>query len=134
MLTLNFTLKKAILQALKVVPEIQFAIVFGSVAAGTQSSESDLDLAVDAGRPLVPEEKIGLIAELAERIGRPVDLIDLQTAGVPVLGQIVRHGVRILGGNRQYANLIRRHLFEDADFAPYRDRILLERRRAWIGR
>ena len=32
-----------------------------------------------------------------------------------------------------YAALIRRHLFDAADFQPYVDRILRERRQAWIG-
>lgn len=31
------------------------------------------------------------------------------------------------------ASLLRQHLFDAADFLPYRDRILEERRRAWIG-
>ena len=77
---------------------------------------------------------MALIAELAGRIGRPVDLVDLQTAGEPLLGQILKHGTRILGSNTRYANLIRKHLFDNADFMPYRDRILQVRRRAWTAK
>ena len=115
-------------------PGIELAIIFGSIAAGTERPESDLDLAVDAGHILTVEEKRILISELAGRIGRPVDLVDLRTAGEPLLGQILKHGIRILGSTACYARLLRRHLFDSADFLPYRERILRERRRAWIGR
>lgn len=124
--------KQAIAEALKVVPEIRFAILFGSFGAGTPRAESDLDLAVDMGRPLATIEKMKLIEELATTFGRPIDLVDLHTAGEPVLGEILKNGIRILGTADQYASLIRRHVFDNADFAPYRDRILRERRRAWI--
>jgi hypothetical protein len=50
------------------------------------------------------------------------------------LGQILRGGRRILGSDSDYAALIRRHVLDQADFAPYRARILAERRDAWIGR
>lgn len=47
-------------------------------------------------------------------------------------------GVRlaILFGSQAtgHAALLSRHLFDAADFLPYRNRILAERRQAWIGR
>ncbi len=125
--------KQTVLEVLRTGPEIELAILFGSMATGKETAESDLDLAVDAGRPPTAEEKRALISELAIRIRRPVDLIDLQTVGEPLLGQILKRGVRILGSNTRYAGLIRKHLFDNADFMPYRRRILRERRRAWIG-
>ena len=63
--------------------------------------------------------------------GRP---IDLNTVGEPLLGQIVKHGLRILGTDERYAELIRHYLFEVADFMPYYRRILEERGMAWIGK
>ncbi|HEU4619309.1 MAG TPA: nucleotidyltransferase domain-containing protein [Gammaproteobacteria bacterium] len=113
---------------------IRQAILFGSSASGRQTYESDIDLAVDAGRPLTAEEKLALISDLGGALGRPVDLIDLHAAGEPLLGQILRRGQRVLGSDSDYAGLIRRHVFDQADFAPYRARILAERRDAWIGR
>jgi predicted nucleotidyltransferase len=130
----DLNLKQNILAALSGEPGIELAILFGSLAAGEGGVESDLDLAIDAGHLLTAEEKIGLISALAERTGRPVDLVDLQAAGEPLLGQILRHGKRILGSDTHYGNLIRKHLFDEADFLPYRNRILAERRRAWIGK
>lgn len=115
-------------------PSIALAVLFGSVAAGRQRVDSDLDIAVAAARPLEAEEKIALIGAIAERVGRPVDLVDLKVISEPLLGQIVRHGRRILGSDTLYGELISRHVFEQADFMPYRTRVLAERRLAWIGK
>ena len=104
------------------------------MAAGEERSESDLDLAVDAGKPFGVEARIALIGELAEATGRPVDLVDLCSVGEPLLGQIVVHGKRLMGDDVAYAGLIRRHLFEEADFMPYYRRVLAERRQAWIAK
>ncbi len=115
-------------------PKIRLAILFGSLALGGERPDSDLDLAVDAGAELGVEDKIVLMGQLADATGRPVDLVDLRTAGEPLLGQIVVHGRRLIGSDEAYAELIRRHLFDEADFMPYYRRILAERRQAWIAR
>src|SRR5674476_647462 len=81
-------------------PQIELAVIFGSVAAGRQRADSDLDIAVAAQQPLTHDEKIALMGALAERTGRAIDLIDLNTAVEPLLGQVVRHGRRILGSDR----------------------------------
>ena len=113
-------------------PKIALAVLFGSVALGRQRADSDLDIAVAAKRALTANEKIALIGALAERTGRSIDLIDLSVVSEPLLGQIVRHGRRVLGSDTLYGELISRHLFEQADFMPYRTRLLAERRMAWI--
>jgi predicted nucleotidyltransferase len=115
-------------------PHIRLAILFGSFATGRIRPDSDLDVAVDAGRPITVDEKMKLIEDLAIEIGRPIDLIDLHTAGEPLLGRIVTRGRRLIGDDTRYAEWIRKHLFEKADFMPYRSRILAERRQRWIGK
>ena len=115
-------------------PTLVLALVFGSVAQGRERADSDLDIAVAARQPLTPVERMNIIAALAEQTGRPVDLIDLNGVAEPLLGQIVRHGRRLLGSDGAYGNLISKHLFEQADFMPYRNRVLAERRAAWIGK
>jgi uncharacterized protein len=115
-------------------PQIRLAILFGSLATGRGHKDSDIDLAIDIGRPLTANEKMSLVSELAEQTGRPVDLVDLQTVGEPLLGQVLQHGKRLLGEDERYAELIKRHLFAEADFMPLYRRILRERRTAWIGR
>ena len=134
MLTQDENLTRAILGALNTQPGIRLAILFGSLAAGRERADSDLDLAVDAGHRLTAGEKLVLMNKLAERTGRPVDLVDLHAVGEPLLGQILRYGNRLLGSETCYADLIRKHLFDQADYLPYRNRILAERRRVWIGK
>jgi len=112
--------------------EIRLAILFGSLASGQGQRDSDVDLAIDAGQPLTVDTKITLIEELVKRTERPIDLINLQTVGEPLLGQILEYGRRLSGSDSDYAELIKRHLFAEADFMPYYRRILKERRNAWI--
>ena len=113
---------------------IRLAILFGSLAKGRATPESDLDLAVLMDVSLSAETKMALIGDLSQAMGRPVDLIDLRVTGEPILGQILKYGVRLLGSDTDYAELIKRHLFDEADFMPYRRRILAEQRLAWIGK
>lgn len=115
-------------------PEVRLAILFGSMVSGDGHYDSDIDLAIDAGQPLEVKVKMSLMAEIAESTGRPVDLIDLQIVGEPLLGQILKHGKRLKGQDGIYAELIKRHLFDEADFMPYYRGILRERRNAWIGK
>ena len=113
---------------------LELAFVFGSVARGTARDDSDLDIAVQAACPLTTLQKMALIGDLAEVTGRPVDLIDLRTVGEPLLGQILAHGRRLLGTTDAHGRLLSRHLIDTADFLPYAQRIVDERRRAWIGK
>ena len=92
MLTEDENLTRAILAAINTQPGMRLAILFGSLAAGRERADSDLDLAVDAGHRLTAGEKLALMNELSERTGRPVDLVDLHAVGEPLLGQILRHG------------------------------------------
>lgn len=115
-------------------PQIELAVLFGSFARGQQRPDSDIDIAVSAQRPLTADETIALIEALAEQTGRAIDLVDLRVVGEPLLGQIVRHGRRLFGSDSAYGQLISRHLFEQADFMPYRNRLLAQRRAAWIGK
>lgn len=114
-------------------PEVKLAILFGSLTTDRAGRDSDLDIAVSLGDTMTSEEKISLISELGERLGRPVDLIDLTRIGEPLLGQIIRHGHLLVGEKSDYTRLKIRHLFDQADFVPYQQRLLAERRRKWIG-
>lgn len=114
-------------------PDIELAIVFGSVARGEARRDSDLDIAIRKGAPLNASEKIQLTAELAAVTGRPVDLIDLHTVGEPLLGQILKHGRMIRGNTAGMTRLMQQHVYAMEDFVPYVERTLAERRHAWIG-
>lgn len=113
--------------------DIAFATVFGSVADGTEQPASDVDVGVLADAPLVPARRRALVEMLAEVTGRPVDLIDLREAG-PVLLMRALRGQRLVGrGGRANAELLSRAWADTADFLPVRERLLRQRRRAWIG-
>jgi hypothetical protein len=57
----------------------------------------------------------------------------LQVVHGPILQQVLTQGKRIYCTDRMlYAALIRTMLFNQSDMMPYYDRILAERRQAWI--
>lgn len=65
-------------------------LVFGSVARGTASARSDLDVAfVGDVDPLELAGRISLVA------GREVDVVDASRAPIPLLDAIVRDGVAV---------------------------------------
>lgn len=113
---------------------LRLGLLFGSAARGELGPDSDLDVAVLAERVLDPAQKRALIEGLARASGRAVDVVDLATVGEPLLGRILAEGRRLFGRDEDYAALVVRDLFEKADFLPYQQRILEERRRKWIGR
>ena len=112
--------------------QIKLAILFGSAGRDALRPDSDLDVAVAGETPLSAEEKKELIEALAVIAGRPIDLIDLQAAGEPILSVALTTGQLIYCSDRRlYAELIKRMVFNNADCVPYRNRLLATRRRAW---
>ena len=130
--TSSLAIDSLVRDALARCSNVSLAIIFGSVAAGRPRADSDLDIAVGADKPISMPERIAIIQTLAEVTGRPIDLIDLAAVTEPLLGQILKHGRRVLGSDTAYGKLIRRHLIDQADFMPLIDRMLAERRTAWI--
>lgn len=112
-------------------PQFKLAILFGSQASGDATGKSDIDLALLSNAPISSGLKLKLIEQIGVRFGRPVDIVDLFLAGEPVLGQVFK-GKRLLGNDTTYANLLTKHLLNTADFVPLQQRILTERRNAWI--
>lgn len=125
--------ESAIRQTLLSFAEIRMAIIFGSLAKHKATFNSDLDIAVLTEKKITPELKLNLINTLASLVGRPIDLIDLNDVGEPLLGEILQHGKMIIGNATLKGDLLTRHLMDVADFVPYQTRILDERRNAWIN-
>ena len=122
-----------IVKLLSTYPQVRIAILFGSMASATHTPESDLDLALYGERRLSSELTMDLIQRLASITKCPIDLIDMRTIGEPLLGEILTKGKRILGSDTDFALLLSRYLIDKADFYPYRERLLRERRERWIG-
>ncbi len=113
--------------------DVRAAWLFGSMAEGRQRMSSDLDLAILGEREFGPERRLALIEALAGITGRPVDLVDLLVAGLPVARSAVLGGKLVYRGEREaYAEFLSRLLVDSADFLPYRERALKARREAWL--
>jgi predicted nucleotidyltransferase len=127
-------MEAALQKLLSGVPGLEIAFLFGSLARGLGRADSDIDLAVRLDHPLSAAERMDLIDAVSQAVERPVDLVDLRTAGEPTVGQVMRHGRRIWGSDQAHGALLYRHLVDQEDFGPLQRRILEERRRAWIGK
>lgn len=120
--------------ALEGFPGLELVLLFGSLARGRARVDSDIDIAVQADHPLTAQERMALIDTVSRTVQRPVDLVDLRTAGEPTKSQVVRHGRRILGSRAAHGRLIYTQLVDQADFGPLRSRILEERRLKWTAK
>jgi len=80
-------------------PPRSYIVVFGSVAEGRCSRLSDIDLAV-RGLSFREVEKI---AEAVEKeTGRRVDIVPLESAGLPLLYKALGRGVFVAGDHSLY--------------------------------
>ena len=125
------SLVKKLTRLLSGYPQFRLAILFGSQATGDITGESDIDLALLSDIPISSGLKLELVEMIGARFGRPVDIVDLYYAAEPMLGQVFK-GKRLLGDDATYARLLTKHLINTADFSPLQQRILDERRNAWI--
>ncbi|TFH87410.1 nucleotidyltransferase domain-containing protein [Billgrantia azerbaijanica] len=121
-----------VLLALGGFDEIEQVVLFGSLARGQARIDSDVDVAVEATRPLTAEQRLAMTEALALALGRTVDLVDLNAAGQPLLTQIVTTGVRLMGSDTAWARLLYRNILDNEDFVPLQRRILKARQEAWI--
>jgi len=114
--------------------DVVLAIAFGSLAAGQAGTESDVDVGVLTEGPLDDRRRERLVRAIAQATGRPVDLVDLRSAGVPLLRTILTTGTVLLRRDATaHAQLVSRMLADVEDFLPLRERLLRERRQRWIG-
>ena len=119
-----------LIRTLRRYPNIRLAILFGSRAGGDVRSDSDIDLALLADEPLSGTTVLELMEAISGEFGCPVDIVGLYYVPQPITGQVFK-GIRLLGDNRTYAELLTRHLIDSADFQPLRQRTLAERQAAW---
>ena len=123
----------ALIDACRAAGEPRLVLLFGSVARGTARADSDLDVAIDLGRPLTADDKLALIEALAVASGRPVDLVDLRRAGVPLVGEILDHGKRLVGDVAAHGALMARHVTDVEDFMPAYRRLIDARLAGWAN-
>lgn len=115
-------------------PDLRVAIVFGSVAAGSAEFDSDVDVAVMMERRMGAERHKALLRLIEQETGRPVDLVDLRDAGVAVMRAALAGGRVLVCRDPRDMDMLRSKMVTDAeDFLPGLERMLAERRKAWIG-
>ena len=82
-------------QIRQTMPDIWAIYRFGSAGTPFERSDSDLDLAILARRPMDNLARWTLAQDLAWRLRRDVDLVDLQSASVVLRHQVFHQGQRI---------------------------------------
>ena len=76
----------------KLSPEL--IVLFGSAAHGTGfGPDSDIDLAFKSGRTIDDHDRLGVLLELAAKLRRDVDLIDLRKADPLLKFEIAQDGM-----------------------------------------
>lgn len=89
---------------LRELPGLRFAYLFGSAATGKMRSDSDVDIAVDAGRKLDPMTLGRVAGKLERTLGRDVDLVDILRAPPRLRKSILDHG-EVLAAPDNHARL-----------------------------
>lgn len=85
--------KEAVLKVLKAgIPNLLAVYAFGSCISGTAGPQSDLDLAVLTPTYADPVNLWELSGDLADVVGRPVDLLDLRAASTVMQYQVITTG------------------------------------------
>ncbi len=93
--------------------------MFGSQATGNAHPDSDIDLGILAQAPFTADFKLQLIQTIGAEFGHPVDIVDLYHVPEPITDRVFK-GIRLVGSDRTYAELLTRHLLNVADFLPLR--------------
>lgn len=109
-------------------PTVRLALLFGSVARGTDTAASDIDVAVQ-----IPDdsELPALAARLSAALGREVDLISLRDPGVPMTEELLRDAIVVHEGEYGAAARWRSHAWLDRELdLPWYQRM----RDAWLKR
>lgn len=98
----------------KVVPDLIALYAFGSQVSGGVRPESDVDLAVLAPKALSPSVLFTLREDLAARLNRDVDLVDLRATSTVLRMQVLSTGRCLFSGDDRA-----RETFEMVAYASY---------------
>jgi predicted nucleotidyltransferase len=105
-------------------PDLVAVYLFGSLATGQTSPESDVDLAVLGRERLEPADRWDIQERLAARLHRDVDLVDLRSASAVMRVQVLERSNLLFDGDPQA-----RALFEATALSAY---ARLNEERKWI--
>ncbi len=95
-------------------PDAAVVYRFGSTVRGESSGQSDVDVAFLPSAPVDPVLRFRVQEQLAARLRRDVDLVDLARASTVMQMQVVSGGVAVATADDR-----RRGAFEDLVFVRY---------------
>jgi predicted nucleotidyltransferase len=93
------SVRQALLDVLQNQPQIAAVYLFGSVARGTATGSSDVDVGIlleQAPPPTLEGIPADLQDRLTEALGQPVDVITLNDAAADLIHRVLRDGELIL--------------------------------------
>lgn len=105
---------------------------FGSYAKNTARPDSDVDICIATDRPLAAETKLQYLSELTLLLTKEVDLLDLHSANGVILKEALHTAKWIRKDPATFAQILKRMLFEQADFQPYYQRMLKGKRERFL--
>lgn len=118
-------MRAALCRILEAEPDVAYALLFGSSARGTAHAGSDADIAIELRPGAARDVRSlgGLAARLESAIGRPIDLVLLDEAPVPLAYRIFRDGHLLV--ERDHGALVARKarvLLDYLDWKPVEER------------
>lgn len=112
--------------------ELRFLTIFGSFADGRSHDKSDVDLAIDLGRPILAEELVTMAQDLGSQLGREVDIVDLYTSHGAVLEEAIVKGYPVIKRSPDdFARLLKKMWYDKADNGRMRELTMTLRRNLW---
>ena len=111
---------KNLTEIFKKIPLIKAVYLFGSVAAGKERENSDLDLGIIPSSHDIHKQRLDILYELAKAGFSEVDLVFLKTDYIVLKYEVIRQNQLIyqtddFGRGSTYSLIIRQYL----DFLPY---------------
>jgi len=92
-------MEKIIIEIFSKYIEVELIYLFGSCITDRFNSESDVDIAYFSKETISKENNIKLIFELVEKLGREIDLIDLNSVGISLKKEVIYKGKNIYKKN-----------------------------------
>ena len=115
-------------------PRLRLAVLFGSTARGTNTADSDLDVAILPVDPQLPlSDELTLQARISIAAKREVDLVRLDRCNPTLRYRVAREGVPVFAEPGALSSFRARAGIEHAELAPLVKRaseIFLKRLRA----
>jgi len=103
--------------------DIEGVMLYGSIIGGVFTDNSDIDLAVDLGRPMGLDEQLDLVSDVNVFTKRDVDLVDLHTARGLIHYNIMTKGLKLKGSDSFWFINMKEALYFQADLLPQLNRM-----------